>query len=417
MPPKARFDTLIQRRPPSIADGSPNIDPKTRHARRSRRWATFRSMTTPIKLGMPGRSARSTWLVVMTAAVIAGCSSGTSTPATSDNGATSVVGSSAATPEPPTDQISVASSVSDALPSNTASDNPATTATIGDGTGVTDSSRAATAATTAPVATVADTAASTGPPPSDGSVAAVDLLAYVVVVDEHRGGYNRELFGYPIDANGDGCNTRDEILKRDSLSPVQIDLVGCHIVAGDWLSPYDGITVSDPSEIEIDHVVALKEAWDSGAWNWSPEQRTAYANDLTDSRTLRAVSTASNLSKGDRDPSNWLPSDAADVCPFIGDWLAIKVRWALTMDQSEYGRIRNLLNAGCAGWRINGPTALPHAIATAPPTGQTTPTAPPASVYYNNCAAARAAGVAPLHIGEPGYRTGLDRDKDGVACE
>jgi hypothetical protein len=193
----------------------------------------------------------------------------------------------------------------------------------------------------------------------DGRLLALDVLAFITVANEHRGGYVRDLFHYPADLDGDGCNTRAEVLQRDSLTFAQVDPYGCHVVAGDWRSLYDGLTVSDPAELEIDHVVALKEAWDSGAWAWTDAARTAYANDIVDHRTLRAVTITTNRSKGDRDPSNWLPPDAGDTCAYIGDWVAIKVRWSFTMDQSEYGRIRKLLNGPCRGWRIDPLTPPP----------------------------------------------------------
>ncbi len=107
------------------------------------------------------------------------------------------------------------------------------------------------------------------------------------------------------------------------------------------------VDVTDPSELDVDHLVSLKEAWDSGAWAWTPDRRIAYANDLTDGRTLVAVSAASNRSKGDRDPSNWIPESAGAVCPFIADWIAVKARWSMTMDQSEHGRLGNLIDDRC----------------------------------------------------------------------
>ena len=128
--------------------------------------------------------------------------------------------------------------------------------------------------------------------------------------------------------------------------------------AGDWLSLYDGILISDPSRLEIDHVVSLKEAWDSGAWAWTSDQRAEYANDLSDARTLRAVSVASNRAKGEKGPSNWLPVPA-DQCRYLGDWVAIKVRWGLSADQSEWGRIRNVLRARCPGLMVGPCTTSP----------------------------------------------------------
>jgi hypothetical protein len=263
---------------------------------------------------------------------------------------------------------------------------------------------------------------------ADGPLA-TDVLGSIPVKNEQGAGYDRRLFPTWFDLDRDGCDARAQGLVRDSTTPAVL-AAGCAVTGGTWVSTYDGITTTDPSEVEVDHVVALKEAWDSGASAWSPEERTAYANDTSDPRTLRTVSATSNASKGDADPSNWMPPNRADWCRYAGDVVAVKARWGLSMDQSEGGRIKNVLNRDCAGMRLEPNPPLP-AFAPAPPTTAppattgaattATPrsTAPPtaASVYYQNCTEARAAGAAPLYEGEPGYRSGLDRDHDGVACE
>jgi hypothetical protein len=146
-----------------------------------------------------------------------------------------------------------------------------------------------------------------------------------------------------------------------AASPV-VKHQGCTVLSGTWRSPYDGATVTSASELQIDHVVALKEAWDSGAWAWSPAKRHAFANDVVDPRGLRAATIATNLDKGDKDPSNWLPPDAADVCSFLADWVEIKVRWGLSMDSSEFGRIRNLLRGTCRESRVAAFTPIPAAL-------------------------------------------------------
>jgi hypothetical protein len=177
---------------------------------------------------------------------------------------------------------------------------------------------------------------------------ALTILQTIVVEREHGAGYDRDLFAVWLDLDGDGCDTRQEVLMLESLSPAQVDRNGCSVIAGDWVSLYDGLTATDPSTLDIDHVVPLKEAWDSGAWSWSPERRIAYGNDVSDPRTLAAVSAESNRSKGDADPSNWLPP-TGDRCQYLATWVAIKARWTLSMDPSEFGRIRNLLSAECVG--------------------------------------------------------------------
>lgn len=298
----------------------------------------------------------------------------------------------------------------------------------------TESSAAATTVTsTEAVSTVASTQITEPPatsPPVDGGVRALDVLAFIPVTREQGSGYDRELFDHWITQPG-GCSTREAVLIRDSLTPAQVDPFGCRVVEGDWSSSYDGATWQYPSDVDIDHVVALKEAWDSGAWAWTEAQRRSFANDLSDTRTLRAVTDSVNQSKSDKDPSNWLPPIESEWCRYLGDWLAIKARWQLSMDESEAGRIRNVLRQRCpdltiAPWTPVSVTA--GAVATAPVSTAPAPPAPTATVpvpapapgidvYYANCTAARAAGAAPLFVGDPGYRRALDRDGDGVACE
>ena len=129
----------------------------------------------------------------------------------------------------------------------------------------------------------------------------LQLLARLATAPERPSGYARALFVHWIDADRDGCNTRNHVLVAESRTTPRIG-AGCS-VGGSWRSVYDGATTSNASSFDIDHVVALKEAWDSGAWAWTSARRQAYANDLGDSRSLRAVSASSNRSKSDRDPA------------------------------------------------------------------------------------------------------------------
>ena len=182
-----------------------------------------------------------------------------------------------------------------------------------------------------------------------GGGSAIGLLQNIRVENERPTGYERELFEHWIDIDGDGCDTREQVLKRDSVTLAQVDPYKCKVIAGDWVSPYDGAKWSDPTDVDIDHVVALKEAWDSGAWAWSTATLNAYANDTTDRRTLMAVTDNVNQQKSAKDPSNWVPPLKSYVCTYLGNWISIKARWNLSMDQSEWGRIKNLLNSSCSG--------------------------------------------------------------------
>ena len=192
---------------------------------------------------------------------------------------------------------------------------------------------------------------------------AVEVLQSIRVEKENPRGYSRSLFKHWLDVDGDGCDAREQVLKRDAIGFAQVDPFRCYVVEADWLSPYDGKKTSDRSDVDVDHMVALKEAWDSGAWAWSEAQRTAYANDTSDSRTLIAVSGSSNRSKSDKDPSNWLPPLRGYWCTYVSNWVAVKARWSLSMDESEWGRLNNLLTGQCAGTTMRGWNAPPVAVA------------------------------------------------------
>lgn len=169
-----------------------------------------------------------------------------------------------------------------------------------------------------------------------------DSFGLRVAPEGPRAGYRRELFPHWGDAEGDGCNTREEVLIRQSASPAQVDPYGCRVLAGDWTSRYDGVHTTDPADLEIDHVVALAEAWDSGASGWTTARRRAFANDL-DHPELLAVSSASNQAKSDSDPAQWQPSRAEGGCQYARDWIAVKRAWDLTADQAEADALRRLL--------------------------------------------------------------------------
>jgi len=104
--------------------------------------------------------------------------------------------------------------------------------------------------------------------------------------------------------------------------------------------------------LDIDHFIPLKEAWDSGAWAWSSAQRQKFANDMSDPRSLIAVTAGQNRSKGDKDLSNWLPPRSEALCTYVTNWVAVKARWKLSMDPSEWGRAKNILTKNCANAKV-----------------------------------------------------------------
>jgi hypothetical protein len=216
--------------------------------------------------------------------------------------------------------------------------------------------------------------ASAGPASSPAASTALDVLARIPIRREQPAGYARSKFRHWVDADGDSCNTREEALIDESTSPAQVDPFGCKVIAGDWYSTYDKVTVTDPSGLDVDHVVALKEAWDSGAGRWSAARREAFANDLSDARALVAVTASSNRSKGDKDPPQWMPRNTAVHCTYLSDWVAVKSRWSLSMDESEYRFVEKRLKGQCAGTMLAPWGSAPSPVTTTP--GSTATTVP-----------------------------------------
>lgn len=168
-----------------------------------------------------------------------------------------------------------------------------------------------------------------------------------IAPEQPRTGYDREEFPHWLDdEDDDQCNAREEVLIAESTVPAQVVNPGCKVTAGSWTSVYDGLVLEDPRKIDVDHVVALGEAWDSGAGLWSQERRQAFANDLSSDLSLRAVSAASNRSKSDNDPAEWLPTVVAFRCQYVQEWVAVKVAWELSADRAEVRAIRAVLK-GC----------------------------------------------------------------------
>jgi len=167
------------------------------------------------------------------------------------------------------------------------------------------------------------------------------LLDLLPVAAEDRTGYKRSLFVLWIDADGDGCDTRREVLIQEAVAAPTIG-AGCHLSGGRWRSPYDGLETTNANTFDIDHVVPLAEAWDSGASTWTADRRTRFANDLDVPWSLLAVSATSNRSKSDGDPADWLPPVTSFRCQYAAAWLAIKVRWDLAIDPREIATLEPL---------------------------------------------------------------------------
>lgn len=178
---------------------------------------------------------------------------------------------------------------------------------------------------------------------SPGRTSSRYLLNHLTVKAAHLDGYDRSKFRLWT-SQGNGCDTRDTVLIAEAVKKPTVGS-GCTLDGGEWFSKYDGLTTTDPSTFDIDHLVPLAEAWRSGAWKWDADTRTRYANDLGYAPDLIAVTAHENRSKGDQQPQDYLPPRASFDCKYMAWWVAVKYRWHLKVDTTEESFLRTHLRA------------------------------------------------------------------------
>jgi len=167
-----------------------------------------------------------------------------------------------------------------------------------------------------------------------------ELAALRVAADGSQAGYSRDLFPHWITVSG-SCNTRETVLKRDGTNVVTDS--ACASVSGRWFSPYDGATWTAASDVDIDHVVPLADAWRTGASAWTTARRQQFANDLTGPQLI-AVTDNVNQAKGDQTPATWKPPLTSFWCTYAKMWVHTKSRWTLTVNSAEKSALTDMLN-------------------------------------------------------------------------
>lgn len=153
-------------------------------------------------------------------------------------------------------------------------------------------------------------------------------------------GYSRDRFSHWLTV--DGCDVRQTVLARDG-EDVETEGDDCRVTAGTWHSAFDGATLTDPADLDIDHMVPLANSWRTGAAEWDDDRRADFANDL-DTPQLIAVSATSNRAKGDQDPSQWKPSERGYWCQYAHDWITVKHHWELRVTQEEKDALADMLD-------------------------------------------------------------------------
>ena len=281
---------------------------------------------------------------------------------------------------------------------------------------VSATSASASADTRVPTTSSASSSASSSAPepagrPAVAGSARAALAELPVKGRAPRTGYERELFGSGWgDPDRNGCDARNDVLARDltgeTFKPGTRD---CVVAAGTLADPYSGGSIEfrrgqgTSEAVQIDHVVAVSDAWQKGAQAWDGARRVAFFNDPLN---LLAVDGPLNAQKGDGDAATWLPPNRGFRCTYVARQIAVKRVYDLWVTAAERDAMTRVLSS-CPEQPLPDGAAAPRPA----------PAPAPAAGPFENCSAAQAAGEAPVRRGDPGYGAHLDGDGDGVACE
>jgi hypothetical protein len=186
------------------------------------------------------------------------------------------------------------------------------------------------------------------PPPAQtigqGTSASQQLATLAIKGRAPKTGYSREAFGGDWSLVG-RCDTRSIILQRD-LQNAQLDQDKCTVLSGTLNDPYSGKTIAfmrgatTSDDVQIDHVVAVSDAWQKGAQQLLAEARMAFYNDPLN---LLAVDGPTNSQKGDGDAATWLPPNKAYRCQYVARQIAVKAKYTLWVTQAEHDAIQRVL--------------------------------------------------------------------------
>ncbi len=252
-------------------------------------------------------------------------------------------------------------------------------------------------------------------------------------------GYDPDLFKWRSDVDHNGCDTRNDVLRRD-LEDISLKSDGCVVTAGILDDEYAGRTYvfdRSPNNIDIDHIVARSNAWQTGASAFDEDTLREFGNDPLN---LLAVSSSLNRQKGDGDAATWLPPAKDYRCEYVSRQIAIKHKYELWVVKAEKAAMERVLDTCPQEPAFTEDVAWPglgagDEAAEAPEQPDTGPVGAGSagsadeadtgsggagsagSTHFENCTAARNAGAAPVRRGDPGYGSHLDRDGDGIGCE
>ena len=348
--------------------------------------------------------------------VLAACSGQTPTPAATPPSVAATV-----------DSGSIPASPADIIPTTPPQGTPGSTTAIATPTPATSME------TSIPIPTQERRTDSLPPAARPATTLAISVAPIPADVPE----YSRSQWNHWIDEDGDCQDARQEALISESLVDVTFESERkCRVSTGQWYGAFTGTYVEAPRDLDIDHLVPLKNAHDSGGWAWSSDRKQEYANNLGDPDHLIAVTKGANRSKGAKGPEEWRPPDEGYWCQYATDWTEVKMEWGLTMTQRETEAVIEMLDTceelieveaeragGIAGTGTSGRATEGEATAT--PTLVPEPEPQENISVYGSCEEAVEAGESRVQGGVGGGRgfpkemvpSARDGDGDGIVCE
>ena len=262
------------------------------------------------------------------------------------------------------------------------------------------------------------------PPEQSATTSGTVYMPDIASIPANTPSYSRAQWSHWSDDDGDCQDTRHEVLIAESFSTISFKgTKTCQVDTGQWYDPYTGITVFVAGDLDVDHMVPLQNAHVSGGWQWSAGVKKAFANDLSDADHLIAVTASANRSKGSRSPDEWKPPNQSYWCEYAKDWTRIKYNWGLTVTTAEYSALQSMLSLCATSVNVQHGAGSGSAV-------QTTIDESPGPVNGASCdcsgntlnctdfsthAGAQACFQACGGVNNDVH--GLDRDKDGSACE
>ena len=199
------------------------------------------------------------------------------------------------------------------------------------------------AAPVKPAAAPVKPAAAPAPTPTQQSGGPV-LTLKIIEIATDLPNYDRDDWKHWADDDSDCQNTRHEVLIEESSKEVTFKSdKQCQVAAGEWLDLYTSDTVTDATKLDVDHMVPLKNAHDSGGWAWDKDKKAAYANGMGYADHLIAVTASANRQKGAKGPDEWKPADQDYWCDYAVDWVQIKVDWGLSATKAEWAALQEMI--------------------------------------------------------------------------